>query len=323
MMTLPDFRQKQILFLEAYNSKDIRFHNQNLVIETEKGIKTQIPCAKIFALFIVGNFTFSSVLVQRFQRYGISLFFLNGNFRTYASLGAKTEGNILLRQKQYNCENTLGIAKKLIFNKTENQIRLIKSLRKKTEAEKETIQKLKKIQEQMQNTQEDERLLGLEGSAAKIFFGTYFSPLGWHGRKPRTKFDPANTLLDIGYTTLFNLTEAMLRLYGFDIYCGVYHRFFYQRKSLVCDLVEPFRCIIDKALRKAHGLGQIREKDFRIDQHQYLLDYKNTRHYAKIFLEAISAEREAMFLYIQQYYRAFLKKDMKDFPSFSPTSCSS
>ena len=52
--------------------------------------------------------------------------------------------------------------------------------------------------------------------------------------------------MDIGYTYLFNFIDALLRLYGFDTYLGFYHKEFYQRKSLVCDVVEPFRCIIDK-----------------------------------------------------------------------------
>lgn len=40
------------------------------------------------------------------------------------------------------------------------------------------------------------------------------------------KCDPLNTLMDIGYTYLFNFADAHLRLYGFDTYMGVYHQVF-------------------------------------------------------------------------------------------------
>ena len=90
----------------------------------------------------------------------------------------------------------------------------------------------------------------------------YFRKLKWERRMPRCKNDIPNLLLDIGYTYLFNFIESLLSIYGFDLYCGVHHTFFYQRKSLVCDLVEPFRCIIDQRIRKAYTLKQVNEDDF-------------------------------------------------------------
>lgn len=209
------------------------------------------------------------------------------------------------------------IAQKIIINKIQNQISLLQKIRKKTEEEKLGILNMKTLGEKILYCQNKESLLGYEGNAAKIFFSLYFSQMNWHGRKPRTKYDISNTLLDRGYTTLFNVVESLLRIYGFDIYCGVYHQFFYQRKSLVCDLVEPFRCIIDQALRKAYNLGQIDLKDFVIYGHQYDLPYKNGGKYSRIFLEAIMENKEEIFLYIQKYYRTFIRGDIKKLPHFT------
>ena len=330
MLSLPDFRQKQVVYIECLKNKKVRFANQNLVIE-EKTINpktkkekwviiTQIPCGKIFAVFILGNFSFSSVLVDRFQKHGISLFFLNFNFRCYGSFGAQTEGNVLLRKKQYTLTNTqsLFIAKHIIYNKIKNHVFLLQEIRNKTDEEKRAIKQCDSIAESIKNASSQKELLGHEGSAAKIFFSAYFSDMKWHGRKPRTKFDIVNTLLDRGYTTLFNIVESLLKIYGFDVYCGVYHQFFYQRKSLVCDIIEPFRCIIDKALRKAHHLGQIHEKDFSIYGHQYVLEWKKSAPYSKIFLQAIMKNKEEIFLYTQQYYRNFITEKFSNLPFFIP-----
>ena len=95
--------------------------------------------------------------------------------------------------------------------------------------------------------------------------------MDWMGRYPRTKIDKNNLLLDMGYTFLFHFLEALLLLYGFDIYEGFYHRRFYQRKSLVCDIEEPFRAIIDEAMRKSFNLGQIKNSDFGFTNGQYFL----------------------------------------------------
>lgn len=55
---------------------------------------------------------------------------------------------------------------------------------------------------------------------------TYFDNVQWNGRKPRIKSDYVNVVLDIGYTMLFNIVDAMLQVYGFDTYYGVFHKCF-------------------------------------------------------------------------------------------------
>lgn len=82
-------------------------------------------------------------------------------------------------------------------------------------------------------------IMGIEGNAARVYFPRIFDNVNWNGRKPRVKNDYVNVTLDIGYTMLFNLVDAILQIYGFDTYYGVFHRCFYMRKSLVCDIMEP------------------------------------------------------------------------------------
>ena len=87
------------------------------------------------------------------------------------------------------------------------------------------------------------------------------------------------------------------------------------RKSLVCDLMEPLRPIIDYALRKAINLNQIKESDFKVYNKRYVLEWKNSPYYTQIFLDAILAYKQELFIYIQGYYRAFMKqKNVEEFP---------
>lgn len=106
-------------------------------------------------------------------------------------------------------------------------------------------------------------------------------------------------------------------MYGFDVYVGILHTQFFHRKSLVCDLEEPFRPIIDAALIKALNLGQINEKDFWKNQEQFILPWKNSAPYIELFIKSIMEYKNEIFIYLQSYYRAFVqKKDAKDFPFF-------
>jgi CRISPR-associated protein Cas1 len=111
--------------------------------------------------------------------------------------------------------------------------------------------------------------------------------------------------------------EALLNLYGFDVYQGVYHQTFYQRKSLVCDLVEPLRPIVDQAIRNAYKLGQINANDFTFVQNQYRIIGKQAQPYIALLLKAILTHKDAIFLYIQSYYRAFMQdKPISEYPWF-------
>ena len=106
-------------------------------------------------------------------------------------------------------------------------------------------------------------------------------------------------------------------MFGFDVYKGVYHRLWFRRKSLICDLVEPFRCIIDRAIRTAFNKGQCKASDFRYEKGEYVLKREKNGDYQRLFFEALIKYKSEIFLYIQAYYRAFMQnKSYEHYPQF-------
>ena len=317
MMSLPDFNYKQTIFYFTGQKDLLKFRADNIVIvDEENKVKQQHSCHRLFALFIVGNITVTSVVLAKAKKFGFPIILLSPNMKVNTVFNNAAEGNFLLKEKQYMMkEKRLPIAKQFVKQKIDNQASLISNLRYRSEEENTAISALKALSPY--SASDSYELLGIEGSAGKIFFRTYFRNMNWTRREPRTKRDINNLLLDIGYTYIFNFIEAMTSIYGFDIYCGVYHTFFYQRKSLICDLVEPFRCIIDQRIRKAHNLNQIDEDDFFVKNNQYCLSYKNQSKYTKLFMKDILEYKKEIFLYIQAYYRWFIKnKSFDAFPTF-------
>lgn len=228
------------------------------------------------------------------------------SFKLYSIIGNRMEGNTLLHQKQYEYQG-IEIARFLVDNKIKNQRNALNRIRKKSIANKEAIAKLDSYICELKYVEDDKILLGIEGTAARVYFPQIFDNVNWKGRKPRIKSDYINVTLDIGYSLLFHLVDSLLQVYGFDVYYGVYHKAFYMRKSLACDLVEPLRPIVDDAVRKAINLHQCKEEDFEIIQNQYCLNYKKSPTYISFFMEAILKEKDNIFLYIQNYYRCFMK----------------
>lgn len=316
MLSLPDFKEKQMLFAHAeWGTKSfLRFANDNIVFSKDGKIVSRASCHKVFAVFIVGDIAITSRLLQQAATHAISLFFMRNNFEVFAPFSARAEGNYLLRMKQYSLseDRELAIAKLLVKNKAENQIRLIKSKDKAGDWEVYRENTVLRIA----NASNNQELLGIEGELSRKFFSVYFKSIDWHRRMPRVKPDVSNFLLDMGYTYLFNMVDALLRLHGFDTYKGVYHKLFFQRKSLACDLVEPFRCIIDHALLKAYNLKQADEDDFTVMEKRIVLPFEKHVKYATIFLETLMDHKEEIFSYVHDFYRVIMDSKNK-FPEFA------
>ena len=318
MLSAPEFSQKQIIFVMLSSGEKLSFKNDNLVVSSaEEGIRFQTTCDRLFAVFLVGHLTVTSGLLQRAKKFGFSIVMLTHGLSPYGSWFAKAEGNVVLRRKQYEYQR-LEIAQRLVVNKIENQLAMLQKRRNKTEELKNALALLKDYAGRLP----DEKLalqdiLGIEGVAAKVYFKQMFDQHNWQGRKPRVKHDIINLLLDMGYTQLFNIMDSLLNLYGFDVYQGVYHQTFYQRKSLVCDLIEPFRPIVDQVIRNAFNLGQIKPQDFHYTQNQYRIIGKAAQPYLALLIKGILVHKTELFLYVQQYYRAFMQnKDIEQYPWF-------
>lgn len=319
MMDAPDFKVKQLLVYIPKDGDRMSYFNDNIAIKDKDGkIKFQTTCYRLFAVFVIGNVSITSGLILRAEKFRYSICMMTANLRTYQIIGGKMEGNTVLRKKQYEYDG-MELATHIIKNKILNQRTSLNRIRKKTPAVKEAISKLDNYIDEITNNIPNklQSLLGVEGSASRVYFSQMFSVCRWNGRKPRVKNDYVNSLLDIGYTMLFNFIDALLQLYGFDVYYGVLHRCFYMRKSLVCDIMEPFRPIIDWKIRTAINLGQCKEEDFELINHQWVLRYKQIPKYTSFLMEAILEHKMDIFYYVQSYYRCFMKgKPCLEYPIF-------
>lgn len=307
MLTAPDFSKKQIIFVLFNEGEKIAFKNDNMVVKDANGkIKFQCTCYRIFIVFVIGDTSITTVLIKKAQKFGFFIALMTQGFRFYSMIGAIKDGNTLLRKKQYLYEEN-DIAKIIIKNKINNQLTQLKMMRNKNEFVKEAIISLKNYTEKISDVENLKELMAYEGLAAKLYFKNYFNNVDWKGRQPRLKRDFVNSALDIGYTLLFAFIDALLSSYGFDTYCGVLHKAFYMRKSLVCDLVEPFRPLIDRELKKAINLKRIKSEDFKFFKNEYRLKWEKSSEYVKIFMTPLLENKESIFVYIQSYYRAFMK----------------
>lgn len=315
MLTEPDFIEKKIIIVMPQKGDKISFKNDNIIVtDVENKIKFQLTCYKLFAVFIIGGFTLTTGIIEKSKKFGFSIVFFTTNFKVYTTINFFMEGNTLLRKKQYLTDKSNDIAKAIIINKIENQRDTLKLLRDKDVLDG-IINLDMQIEKLTKNNFNNYEIMGIEGVSAKVYFNRLYKEMDWNGRQPRVKRDKINLLLDIGYTVLFNYIEAILNIYGFDLYKGNLHQEFYKRKSLVCDIIEPFRPIVDYKIRKCINLGQTQNYKYTVDNGQYHIDWKDGTNFILLILEAINDNKKCIFEFIQQYYRWIMKeKDIEYFP---------
>ena len=319
MISAPDFKEKQILHVHTDWGKPSRlsFRNDNIVFEKERKIVNRVSVHKTFAVFISGDLSLTTNFIKRAKEHGVSVFFLKNNLEMYGGLLTEAEGHYVLRGKQYGMSEVeqLNMAKKLVANKVFNQIALLKQRTEGDERKTLTLRaedaKLKIV-----GIDNHHELLGTEGNYSRQYFKEHFASIGWRRRAPRTKEDIPNLLMDIGYTMLFNFTDSLLRLHGFDTYKGFYHRLFFQRRSLACDIMEPMRPLIDKQILKMYNLKQVSEKDFTISQGVYALPFENQPKYAGSFLKCLMNEKSEIFDYVHGFYQHVMAPEKYSFPEY-------
>lgn len=321
MFTSKDLEYKSIYVINCMNGRSVRVSNGVLlIVDTENGKSlTKIPFQKVLCLFFIGPTSITTPLIEKCREYKIAIVATKINLRPVFSFMPAAEANFMIRKCQYSLpENDLTPAKALIRNKVANQLSLLCRLRGRSSNILQSTKLLcQSTLDSINNVDSGEQLLSMEGRVAKNFFMSYFGKFLWKGRKPRAKADYLNAVLDIGYSILFNFVDCFVGMFGFDPYIGVFHKMWFRRKSLVCDIMEPFRCIVDNTIRNTLVKGTIKSDDFECVDGRWQLRKGKVMDYYRIFFDALVPYKNDVFRFVHDYYYAFLKgKKISDYPQF-------
>ncbi|MFV0483668.1 MAG: type V CRISPR-associated endonuclease Cas1 [Bacteroidales bacterium] len=322
MFTRKDIERKNIFVINGLENHHFRINGGFLWLDkvdgTSKKCIAKFPVQKVLFLLVIGHTTVTTAVLDRCNKAKVPVVVMKPNFRCVFNFCNIADANYLLRKRQHSQPAlSIDLAQGIIRNKMQNQLKLLKKTRKKDSKTNAATVFIAEVIQRIKEYDTLSTLMGVEGMASRLFFDSLFQNYSWQARRPRIKCDPLNALLDIGYTFLFNYIESMCRLFGFDLYIGIYHQLFFKRKSLVCDLVEPFRCVIEHAIRKNINLGKIQFSDFEEVNKAFYIKYGKRSVYTNIFMEALIKHKNEIFIYIQQYYRFFMnRQSVPDFPVF-------
>lgn len=147
-----------------------------------------------------------------------------------------------------------------------------------------------------------QELLGIEGAAARTYFGALPSLISdrvelpgdmfsFEGRKRRPPTDAINSLLSFGYSQLTRDLTVTTMVVGFDPYMGFYHRPRYGRPSLALDLAEEFRpLVVDSTVISALNNGELQARHFETRGPAVLLTKDGRRAFLRAYERRMATE---------------------------------
>jgi CRISP-associated protein Cas1 len=225
----------------------------------------------ISQLCLFGNVQLSAQALRELANEEIPIVhFSYGGWFTAITVGP-THKNALLRIAQHRAAAdpalALPFARAFIEAKVRNQRTLIR--RHCSEAAEIDLHRMSDLITAIQNVASAESLLGLEGTAARIYFHRFAeilqesSGFTFENRNRRPPRDPVNAILSFLYAMLMKDCLVTLTSVGFDPYVGLFHVPKYGRPALALDLAEEFRPIIaDSVALSLINTGEIRPSDF-------------------------------------------------------------
>ncbi len=184
--------------------------------------------------------------------------------------------NVFLRREQFaRAEDPafcLAAARDIVTTKIRNQRTFLQ--RNHIEPPARALAQLKALAQKSQQAAGLDALLGIEGSAARVYFGEFRGMLkvdddseaptfDFTQRNRRPPRDPVNALLSLGYSMLARDLTVACHAVGFDPFLGFYHQPRFGRPALALDLMEGFRpLVVDSAVVTAVNTRMVGREDF-------------------------------------------------------------
>jgi CRISPR-associated protein Cas1 len=268
------------------NSQGFRVGKSGEVIQIKEGdsLKQEVRLGEVSQINLFGNVQLSTQAIQSFCAAEVPVCYFSQGGWFYGITNGLNARNVFLRQQQFlsaGHESTaLRLSRQLVVGKIRNQRTLLQ--RNHIEPPATALRQLKVLAEKAEAAASLDTLLGLEGSAARVYFSEFAGMLkandggdrehqgasaefrfDFTQRNRRPPRDPVNALLSLAYSILAKDLTITCYALGFDPYWGFYHQPRFGRPALALDLMEPFRPLIaDSVVLTAINTRMVTTTDF-------------------------------------------------------------
>jgi CRISPR-associated protein Cas1 len=249
-----------------------------LQIRDKEALVEEVRIHEICQVNVMGNIQLSTQAIQTLCEAGVPICYFSQGGWFYGITTGLNSKNVFLRQVQFRLADAdwfaLALARRLVAGKIRNQRTMLQ--RNHVEPPAIVLEQLKQMVMRAEQARDLEELLGIEGNAARLYFGEFSGMLkaesdeeppsfrfDFARRNRRPPRDPVNALLSLAYSLLAKDLTIACYAVGFDPFVGFYHQPRFGRPALALDLMEPFRPLIaESAVLSAINTRMVTEKDF-------------------------------------------------------------
>lgn len=225
-------------------------------------------------LCVYGNVQVSTQVLRELMAREIPVsYFSSGGWFSGIAHGLPGR-NVDVRRMQVvvAAQGSLTIARRVVEGKVRNSRTLLR--RNGRQRSERTLASLADLAAKASTAASVPSLLGIEGAAARLYFGSFPTmlkeelrlpggPFEVSGRSRRPPRDAINCLLSYGYGRLVKDLTAVTFAVGLDPYLGFYHRPRFGRPALALDLAEELRpLIVESMVLTLVNNGEIDEGGF-------------------------------------------------------------
>jgi len=224
-----------------------------LVISVKGEELRKIPGQQVRAIYCYGAVQITAQAIETCLELGIDVSYFSPAGRFLGMVQGLPASGVDARRGQYRLFELPGVrlklAREVIRAKVHNQ-RVM--LMRNGDVPDHVVKILANLRDRTEDARDLTELLGIEGSAAALYFEQFDSMLkqrdewkfDWHGRNRRPPRDPINALLSLGYSMLTKELAGVCYSVGLDPFLGFMHQPRYGRPALALDLMEEFRPLI-------------------------------------------------------------------------------
>ena len=251
-----------------------------MIVESDDDT-VEVPIIDVSQVALFGPVSVTTPALHALMRAEIPVsWFSTGGWFLGHTIGTGN-GNVAVREAQYQAafsqRRCLEFARALVAAKVRNSRTMLRRnwrAERGMEGKTEALAGLKRIARRAPHAADVQQLLGFEGEAAAIYFGSFNQMLAYGDanglggfsfatRDRRPPPDPVNAMLSLAYALLTRAMTVTISSTGLDPYMGLYHRPRHGRPALALDLMEPFRAIVaDSTIIQVVNNGEIKPSDF-------------------------------------------------------------
>jgi len=244
----------------------LRRVGERLVVTKDHQVLEDVPIIHVDQVVVMGNVQLTTPVMALLLQREVDVVFLSSRGKFRGRLMTTGSRFAELRHRQLRLmddgRKVLAVAREVVAAKLANQAHLLEQL-----SARQAARQIRRDEGKARRASTLDGLRGHEGAAGARYFAVLKDLIpaewGFTRRIYHPPTDPVNGMLSLGYTLLLKDATAAVQLVGLDPFLGFFHTVQQGRPSLVLDLMEPFRPVVDRLVLALIGEGKVTPRDFR------------------------------------------------------------